>query len=79
METIISAIISAGAAILVCVINNNKTVSLIDYRLKELEKKQDAHNNLVERVYKVEKQIGIDEQKIKANEENIEDLKQYHR
>lgn len=79
METIISAIISAGAAILVCAISNNKTITLIDYRLEQLEKKVDLHNNAVERLYKVEKQLGIDEQKIKTNEENIEDLKQYHK
>ena len=79
METIISAIISAGAAIIVCAISNNKTISLITYRLEELEDKVEKHNNLVERLYKVEKQLGIDELKIKANEENIEDLKQYHK
>lgn len=79
METIISAIISAGAAIIVCAISNSKTVSLIDYRLKELEKKVDLHNNAVERLYKVERQLGIDEEKIKSNQHRIDDLEQYHK
>ena len=79
METIISAIISAGAAIIVCAISNSKTISLIDYRLKELEKKVDLHNNAVERLYRVEKQLGIDEEKIKSNQHRIDDLEQYHK
>lgn len=79
METIISAIISAGAAIVVCAISNNKTISLIDYRLKELEKKVDLHNNAVERLYEVERQLGIDEEKIKSNQHRIDDLEQYHK
>ena len=79
MEVIISSLISAAAAIAVCVISNNKTVTLIEYRLKELEKKQDIHNNAISRLYEVEKQLGIDEQKIKTNEERIEDLAQYHK
>lgn len=79
METIISAIISATAAIIVCAISNNKTVSLITYRLEQLEQKVDLHNNAVERLYKVEKQLGIDEVKIKSNEHRIGDLEQYHK
>lgn len=79
METIISALISAGAAILVCAINNNKTVSLIEYRLKQLEDKVDLHNNAVERLYEVERQLGIDEEKIKSNQHRITDLEQYHK
>lgn len=30
---------------------------LLDYRLKRLEEKQDKHNNLIERMYKVEGQV----------------------
>lgn len=79
MEIIISSLISAASAIAVCVISNNKTVSLIEYRLKELEKKVDLHNNAVERLYRVEKQLGIDEEKIKSNQHRIDDLEQYHK
>ena len=41
METIISAAISAGAAIIVCMISQNRLVSLIEYRLEQLEKKHE--------------------------------------
>ncbi len=83
--TIIPALISAGAAILVCVLNNHyqqeetrkkhdETIALIDYRLQQLEHKVDLHNNAVERLYEVERQLGIDEEKIKSCKRRIEDL-----
>ena len=80
------ALITGGVAILVCMINNfyqqkavekkhNETISLIEYKLEQLEKKQDLHNNAVTRLYEVEKRLGIDEEKIKAANHKIEDLK----
>ena len=79
METIISALISAAAAIAVCVIGGNKAIALIEYRLKQLEEKVDLHNNAVERLYIVEKQLGIDEEKIKSNKHRIDDLEAFHK
>ena len=79
MDEIIVALISAGAAIVVCAISNNRNNALIAYRIERLEDKMNKHNNFVERVYKLEQKVGIDEQKIKTNEERIEDLAQYHK
>ena len=78
METIISAIISASAALVVCLITQaaqaKKTEALIEYRLKELEKKVDKHNNLIERTYKLEELTAVQEEQIKAANHRIEDL-----
>lgn len=53
--------IGAIAAIVVGILSflgtymaNRKSQALIAYRLQQLEKKQDAHNNLIERTYKLE-------------------------
>lgn len=58
METIIAAAISGAVALAVCLSTNHaqaeKTRALLDYRLRELEKKQDKHNHLMERTYKLE-------------------------
>lgn len=69
MEQIIAAAIAGGVTLVVCLINNHtqarkfmtqisaeheKTVALLTYRLQELEKKQDKHNNLIDRVTTVE-------------------------
>lgn len=54
IATIVSSLISAGVALLICTITNRaqakSTESLVLYRLKELEEKQNAHNNLITRV-----------------------------
>lgn len=58
---------------------HDETIRLIDYKLDQLTKKVDLHNNAVERLYIVEKQLGIDEEKIKSNKHRIEDLEQFHK
>ena len=70
METIISAIISAFAAIIVCVINSNKQTlkieaqldkwhSLTDQKIETLSERVDKHNNLIERTYELEKSVAV--------------------
>lgn len=34
--------------------SNRKQTALMEYRLAKIEEKQDKHNNLIERMYKVE-------------------------
>lgn len=74
METIIAALVSAGAAIAVCIINHNRTVSLMEYKLDQLTEQVRKHNNLVERMYKVEEQTNIQEEKLKVANHRIDDL-----
>lgn len=75
METIISAAITAAVTLAVCLITNHaqaeKTRALIDYRVSELEKKQDRHNNLIERTYKLEGQMT-------EVQHEVVDLKKFH-
>ena len=72
------ALISAGAAILVCVISNyyqnRKTSALMEYKIDQLTKKVDLHNNAIARLYEVERRLGIDEEKIKVANHRIDDL-----
>ena len=42
------------------------------YRIEQLEKRVEEHNKVVERMYKLEKQVAVDE-------EEIEHLKGYHK
>ena len=79
METIISAAISAGAAIIVCLISQNRLVSLIEYRLDQLEKKQDRYNDVINRTYELERKLGIDEEKISENKQEIQRLGEFHK
>lgn len=85
METIIAALISAAAAVLVCIINSNaqhrKLLAELDkrdelqaYRIDQLEKKVDKHNQVIDRTYKLEQDELLIEEKIKVANHRIEDL-----
>ena len=43
---------------------NKKSTALISYRLEQLEKKVDLHNNAIERIYKLEKWAAVADEKI---------------
>lgn len=76
--SIITAAVSAGATLIVCLINNHyqtsRTNALISYRLEQLEKKVDKHNNLVERMYKVEETTALHGEEINRHKERIKIL-----
>lgn len=56
--TIIGALISGVVSLLVASRQHSKSMALIEYRLSQLEEKVDKHNNIVERLYKVEAQVN---------------------
>ena len=74
MDTIISTIITALFAFLGVYISNRKASAVMEYRLKELERKVEKHNNLVERMYGAEEKITVMEEKIKVANHRIDDL-----
>lgn len=80
MEAIISAIISGACAVAVCLINSyyqaNATRKLIEYKIDELTKRVDKHNNVIERVYKLEQDAAVFEEKIDVANHRILDLEQ---
>jgi hypothetical protein len=59
MDTaIICGLISAASAIIVSVITAVYNNKLIMYRLEQLEKKMDKHNNVIERVTVLETKVA---------------------
>lgn len=47
---------------------------LTAYRIEQLEKKQDRHNAVIERTYKLEESVKLQEEKLKVANHRIEDL-----
>ena len=89
ISQIVPPIITGIVAIAVCVINNifqsrktlgefkahtEKTDAMIEYRLDELTKRVDKHNNVIERTYRLEQDTAVQEEKIKVINHRIEDL-----
>ena len=73
--TLLSSAFSGVLAIVVCLINNryqnSKTLALLDLRLNTLEEKVDKHNNMIERVYEIEKKLEVQHEKITNLEEEV--------
>lgn len=81
----IEALITGAVAIVVCLVNNiwqqkeaekkhNTTIALIEYKLDQLTRKVELHNNAVERLYKVETALGLQEERMKVANHRIDDL-----
>lgn len=77
-ETIIAALIAAGASLVVSLITshaqNEKNRALIEYKLDELTKRVEKHNNVIERTYKLEEQTALQAEQIKVANHRIGDL-----
>lgn len=73
--TIWVCILTVVGNIVVSVLTNSKTQSLLEYKIEELTKKVTAHNNLVERTYKIESDLKTAFVKIDNLYEEVEDVK----
>lgn len=78
-ETIIVAAISMLGTLIGSfsgIVTANK---LMNYRIEQLEKKVDKHNQVIDRVYKLEQHEGVVDEKIKVANNRIDDLEEFHK
>ena len=73
-ESIAVAIITGGLALAGNVISNLSTHSKTMYRIEQLEKKQDVHNQVIERVYQLEKVTEVLDERQRIANHRIDDL-----
>lgn len=70
MEQVLVAVVSglcvAIPSIIATISSNKRNNDLVLYRINELDKKVHEHNNLIERMFNVEKRITVIEEKIKG-------------
>lgn len=71
MEQVITAVISglcvAIPSIIATISSNKKNYDLVIFRINELDKRVSDHNNLIDRMYKVESRVTLLEDEIKKN------------
>ena len=71
MEQVITSIISglcvAIPSIIATISANKKNNDLVLFRINELDKRVHEHNNLIDRMYKVESRVTLLEDEIKKN------------
>ena len=92
MEEIITALIAAGATLVVCLINNAWTdarrreesdadlevlKATIKMEIASLTRQVEKHNEVVERVYGLENKTDVLEEKLKVANHRIEDLERH--
>ena len=71
-EEVIASLCSLVSAVIVATMTNRVTT----YRIGQLEKKVDAHNNLIERTYCIEKRLDVDEEKIRVTNDRLKDIEE---
>ena len=63
MEIIIVAVISGVLggipSVIATIMSNNKSTALMEYKIDQLDEKVHKHNNLIDRMYKVEQDVAI--------------------
>ena len=81
----IESLIAAGAAILVCLLNNwymdkrhsekeAATIAVISTKLEDLTRQVEKHNGVLERVYQLEADADLLDERIKVANHRIDDL-----
>ena len=73
-EAVLVALIGLGGSGLGSLFGVLVSSRLTQYRLEQLEKKVQAHNNLVERTYKLEECTQIQEEKLRVVNHRLQDL-----
>ena len=74
-EAVLVAIITGGITLIGTALSNWLNHSKTIYRIDQLEKKVEKHNNLVERMYIAEGEIKLLEEKQKDTDSDLADLK----
>ena len=73
-ESIVVALITGAFALIGTYLANRKAASLIEYRLDQIEKKQDKHNQLIERTYHLEERTELQEAELHRHNERLKIL-----
>ncbi len=78
-EQVLITLISFAGTLVGSLVGIFTASRLSDYRIGQLEKKVDKHNNLIERTYNLEEQSILQEEKIRVINHRINDLEEYHK
>ena len=75
-DAVLVALIGLAGSGLGSVLGILVSSKLTQYRLEQLEKKGEVHNQVIDRVYKLEERTELQEEKIKVANHRIGDLEE---
>ena len=73
-DAIVVALIGLAGSGLGSILGVLVSSKLTIYRVEQLEKQVEKHNNLIERTYKLEERTELQEEKIKTASQRLDDL-----
>ena len=76
-DAVIVALIGLTGSVIGSLLGVLASSKLMQYRLEQLEKKVEKHNNLIDRTYHLEAQEEVIEEQIKVINHRIEDLEHH--
>lgn len=78
-DAVLVSLIGLAGSALGSVLGILVSSKLTEYRLEQLEKKVEVHNQVIDRVYKLEERTELQEEKIKVANHRIDDLESFHK
>lgn len=78
-ETIIVALLSLLGTLIGSVCGILAANKLTNYRIEQLEKKVEKHNNVIERVFELEKHEAVLNEEMEVVNHRIKDLEGFHK
>ena len=70
----LGSVLVAALTLIGVLASNSKAQAVTDTKLQELTETVKKHNSLIERTYKLEERVSVNEEKIKVANKRIEDL-----
>lgn len=77
MSAAVSAVVVGVLSLIGTLAGSFGGMKLITYRIEQLEKKVEKHNNLIERTFKLEEGLKVQEEQIKVANKRIADLERH--
>lgn len=78
-DAVLVSLIGLAGSALGSVLGILVSSKLTQYRLEQLEKKVEVHNQVIDRVYKLEERTELQEEKIRVANHRIGDLEGLHK
>ena len=77
--SVVVALITALGSFVAVYISNRKSAALLEYRMTQLERKVETHNNLISRTYRLEEGQAVLDEKLKVANNRLSDLERLER
>ena len=74
LVSLITSLATLLGVVLTVYAGGKRTRDILLYRIEQLERKQEQHNSLIERMYRVEERIELHDEKLKVVNHRLEDI-----